>query len=77
MLENKKDEYKLYELEVIKVKGENIARVIIETAEQKEITTICTGKPHLGLFDVILSTAIFNQLLKKLSSSDIDLVILS
>lgn len=63
--------------EVIKVKSENIARTIMEVAEQKEITTICIGKPHMGLFEVILSTAIFNQLLKKLSSSDIDLVILS
>ncbi|MBC7744128.1 MAG: sensor protein KdpD [Flavobacterium sp.] len=63
--------------EVLKIKNENIAKAIIETAEQKEITTICIGKPHLGLFKVILSTAIFNQLLKKLSSSNIDLVILS
>ena len=63
--------------EVLKVKSENIARTIIEIAEQKEISTICVGKPHLGLFEVIISTAIFNQLLKKLSSSDIDLVILS
>ena len=63
--------------EVLKVKSENIARTIIEIAEQKEISTICVGKPHLGLFEVIISTAIFNQLLKKISSSDIDLVILS
>lgn len=63
--------------EVLKIKSDNIAKAIVETAEQKEITTICIGKPHMGLFEVILSTAIFNQLLKKLSSSDIDLVILS
>ena len=63
--------------EVLKVKSENIARTIIEIAEQKEISTICVGKPHLGLFEVIISTAIFNQLLKKISSFDIDLVILS
>jgi two-component system, OmpR family, sensor histidine kinase KdpD len=63
--------------EVIKVKSENIAKAIIETAEQKEATTICIGKPHLSLFRIIISTSIFNQLLKKLSASDIDLVILS
>ncbi|WP_026898782.1 histidine kinase [Daejeonella oryzae] len=63
--------------EVIKIKGDNITKTIMEVAEQKEITTICIGKPHMGLFEVILSTAIFSQLLKKLSSSDIDLVILS
>jgi two-component system sensor histidine kinase KdpD len=63
--------------EVIKTKQNNIARGIMEIAEQKEITTICIGKPHLTLFNVILSTAVFNQLLNKLSAADIDVVILS
>lgn len=63
--------------EVIKAKQQNIARGIIETAEEKKITTICIGKPHLTLFSVILSTAVFNQLLNKLSAADIDIVILS
>ncbi|QEC66328.1 sensor protein KdpD [Panacibacter ginsenosidivorans] len=63
--------------EVIKTKQNNIARGIIEKAEEKNITTICIGKPHLNLFNVILSTAVFNQLLNKLSASDIDIVILS
>jgi len=63
--------------EVIKTKQNNIARGIIEKAEEKNITTICIGKPHLNLFNVILSTAVFNQLLNKLSAADIDIVILS
>jgi two-component system, OmpR family, sensor histidine kinase KdpD len=63
--------------EVIKTKNTNIARGIIETAEQQKITTICVGKPHLNLFNVILNTAVFNQLLNKLSEADIDIVILS
>ncbi len=63
--------------EVIRVQSDNIAKAIIETAEQKEITTICIGKPHLSLIKIILATNIFNQLLNKLSESDIDLVILS
>jgi two-component system, OmpR family, sensor histidine kinase KdpD len=63
--------------EVIRVKQNNIAKAIMETAEQKSITTICIGKPHLTLFNVILSTAVFNQLLTKLAASDIDVVILS
>ncbi len=63
--------------EVIKLKHSNISKGIIETAEQKDITTICIGKPHLNLFNVILSTAVFNQLLNKLSAADIDIVILS
>jgi two-component system, OmpR family, sensor histidine kinase KdpD len=63
--------------EVVKKKNTNIAKGIIETAEQKEATTICIGKPHLSLFNVILNTAGFNQLLNKLSAADIDIVILS
>ena len=63
--------------EVIKAKHNNIAKAILETTEQKGITTICIGKPHLSLMNVILNTAIFNQLLNKLSAADIDIVILS
>ncbi|HVM90035.1 MAG TPA: sensor histidine kinase KdpD [Puia sp.] len=63
--------------EVIRLKHNNIAKGIIQTAEEKSITTICIGKPHLTLLNVILSTAVFNQLLTKLAASDIDVVILS
>jgi two-component system sensor histidine kinase KdpD len=63
--------------EVIRIKSSNIAKGIFEATEQKEITTICIGKPHLNLFNVILNTAVFNQLLTKLSAADIDIVILS
>lgn len=63
--------------EVIQVKGENIAAAIIDTVNEKGITTICLGKPHLNLFQIILRTGIFNQLLKTLSQNNVDLVILS
>ncbi|HEV2479841.1 MAG TPA: sensor protein KdpD [Puia sp.] len=63
--------------EVIRLKQNNIAKGIMETAESHSITTICIGKPHLSLYNVILSTAVFNQLLTKLAASDIDVVILS
>lgn len=63
--------------EVVQIKSENIASAIIETAEKYQVTTICLGKPHLSLFKIILSTGIFNQLLKKLTASEIDLIILS
>src|SRR5579871_169093 len=63
--------------EVIKIKQANIAKGIMEVAEQHATTTICIGKPHLSLYNVILSTAVFNQLLTKLAASDIDIVILS
>jgi two-component system sensor histidine kinase KdpD len=63
--------------EVIKVVNNNIARGIIDTAEVRKITTICIGKPHLRLTKVILNTAVFNQMLNKLSEANIDIVILS
>ncbi len=63
--------------EVIRKKGDNVAQAIIETAKEKDITTICIGKPHLNLFQIILSTGIFNQLLKTLSKNNIDIIILS
>jgi len=63
--------------EIIKVKNKWVAKAIIEQCEERSITTICIGKPHLSLLKVILATNVFNELLKKLSSNDIDLVILS
>lgn len=63
--------------EIIKVENNNVAKAIIEHCEERSITTICIGKPHLSLFRLILATNVFNELLKKLSSSEIDLVILS
>ena len=63
--------------EVIRLPQSNIAKGIMETAESHKITTICIGKPHLSLYNVIMSTAVFNQLLNKLAASDIDVVILS
>ena len=63
--------------EVVRLKNTQVAKGILEAAEEKKATTICIGKPHLSLRNIILRTAIFNQLLKKLSASDIDLVIFS
>jgi two-component system sensor histidine kinase KdpD len=61
--------------EVLKVKSDDITGVITKVVAEKEITTICMGKPHLSLFQVIRRTAIFGKLLKSLG--DTDLVILS
>ena len=63
--------------EVIKEKGDNVAKSIIAVANEKQITTICIGKPHFNLIKSILSNNLFDQLLIKLTDTDIDLVILS
>jgi two-component system sensor histidine kinase KdpD len=63
--------------EVVQVKYDKIAKGIIAAAEAHQVTTVCIGKPKLNLLRIILSTNLFHQLLAKLASSDIDLVILS
>lgn len=63
--------------EVLQMKEDNIARAIIKIIEGKQITTVCIGKPHIKLWQVILKTSLFNELLKTLSENDVDLIILS
>lgn len=63
--------------EVIRVKSDEITNTILRISEEKEITTICIGKPHFNLFQLILNTNVFNQLLKAMAEKEIDLVILS
>lgn len=63
--------------EIIKIESSSVSKAIIEQASERKITTICVGKPHLNLLKIILATTVFNELLKNLSSNDIDLVILS
>lgn len=63
--------------EIIKVDNTKITDAILDVVQDKNITTVCIGKPHLNIFKVILSSSIFNKLLNRLSTSNVDLVILS
>ncbi|MDM1459518.1 sensor protein KdpD [Myroides odoratimimus] len=63
--------------EIIKSEHQNIAKAIMVQVEQRQVTTICIGKPRLRLYQIILATNVFNQLLKKLSSLPIDIIIFS
>ena len=63
--------------EVLKVKSDNIAKTIWSTAEKYEITTICIGKPHFKFYQLVMKTAVFTQLLNKISNTHLDIVILS
>jgi two-component system sensor histidine kinase KdpD len=63
--------------EVIQEHNAKVSEAIINIALEKRVTTICMGKPHISLFRIILRTNLFNQLLKTLSSNDIDIIILS
>ncbi|MEG0697434.1 sensor protein KdpD [Algoriella sp.] len=63
--------------EIVKVKHQRVATAIIQQIESRNITTVCLGKPRLNLIQIILATNLFNQLLKKLSSLHVDVIILS
>lgn len=63
--------------EIIKVESNQVVQTIMEQSEERGITTLCIGKPYVSLFHIILSTGIFNRLLKKMETSQMDLVILS
>lgn len=63
--------------EIIQYKQDDISAAILQTIEERQITTVCIGKPHLKLWQIILKTGVFNQLLKTLTKNDVDLVILS
>ena len=63
--------------ELIRLKDIRVATAITQIAEEKNITTVCIGKPTLSLIEIILATNVFNQLLKKLSKNNIDLIIMS
>lgn len=63
--------------EVIKIKGNNVAEIIFETAVKYDITTICIGKPKISPLDLIFKTSLFDKLLKKMEDTEIDLIIIS
>lgn len=63
--------------EVIQVKGDDVVRCIMNEVDRHHVTTVCIGKPHFNLMQVILRTFAFNQLLNRLAESDTDLIILS
>ncbi len=63
--------------EVIQVKSDQIVNSIMDEVKQRNVTTICIGKPHFSLIQIILRTNGFSQLLNKLADSDTDLIILS
>ena len=63
--------------EIIKIEHANIAKAIRIQVEQRQITTICIGKPRLRLYQLILATNVFNQLVRKLSFLPIDIIIFS
>lgn len=63
--------------EVIQAKSSDVVSCIMEEVQKRNVTTVCIGKPHFNLLQIILRTFAFNHLLNRLSESDVDLIILS
>lgn len=63
--------------EIVRVKSEDVAKTIMEVAEERKVTTVCIGVPEFRLWQIVLKGGLFNRLLRKLKASDIDLIILS
>jgi len=62
---------------VIQAKSDQVVNCILDEVEKRKVTTVCIGKPHLNLAQIILRTFAFNKLLNKLAESDTDLIIFS
>lgn len=55
----------------------DITEAMLRVVKEKHVTTMCIGKPHIGIWQVILRTNTFNRLLTALAENNVDLVILS
>lgn len=62
---------------VIKAQNNSIVKEICSISQQYQITTLCIGKPQFTFFRIFFSLYTFNQLLNKVSSLNIDIIILS
>ncbi|SFI37773.1 histidine kinase [Halpernia frigidisoli] len=63
--------------EIIKIQSNSVTEAIIAQCEERKITTVCIGKPHLNLWKFLTGTNTLRSLLNKLAKENIDLVILS
>lgn len=63
--------------EVVKVQSDDPAKAIFSEAQKLNITTICIGKPTFNIFQILLGRNFGIRLFKQLTSTNIDLIILS
>ncbi len=63
--------------EVMKIKHNDIAAAILTLVDERKITTLCIGQPHLHWLKMLIGHQFINKLLKNIANRGIDLVILS
>ena len=64
-------------LRILPLERADITDAILQVVQEKEVTTLCIGKPHISFWQLVLRTNTFNRLLSALGGSNVDLVILS
>ena len=62
---------------ILNLERADITEAILQVVKDKRVTTLCIGKPHLSIWQVIMRTNTFSRLLSALSENEVDLVILS
>jgi two-component system sensor histidine kinase KdpD len=55
----------------------DVSKIITRLVKEKEITTVCIGRPRLRVLDFLFGKNIFEKLLNELENKEIDLIILS
>lgn len=63
--------------EVIQVASRNIPESIVQVCKEKQITTVCIGKPSFSFKSLVLSFFQYRTLLNSLSLLHIDLIIIA
>lgn len=63
--------------EIIRIKSENVAGVIIDVCKQRQITTVCMGKPSFKLSLMLWQWFRYKMFLNKMHEMNIDLIILA
>ncbi|MBS1943423.1 MAG: sensor protein KdpD [Bacteroidetes bacterium] len=64
-------------LRILTLERADIANAILQVVRDKQVTTLCIGKPRIRFWQLILRTNTFNRLLSAMGGNNIDLVILS
>lgn len=63
--------------EVIRIQSGSVPDSIVRLCREKQITTVCVGKPSFSLRSVLLSVFQYRRLLNSLSQLNIDLIIIA
>jgi two-component system, OmpR family, sensor histidine kinase KdpD len=63
--------------EVVTVKSRNIANTISEFAFEKQVTSIIIGRPSINLATYLFKSPLIYKIIKKISDSNIDLLVIS